>query len=210
MNLNELKDKAARISDKVFGERPAIGPIKKLKSEVDELLECLEKGEDPGEEFADCFVILLDAYRKHYGDDVDTQKLIDDSSDKLDVLLDRNWEEVEEGVFQHIKEDEELPWEKENRTEEDIEKLKDIIKAPPVGLDTDLIQKAYDEILDHVVMDMISSELRNKIKKMMGEKLPFYEIKCDQENNPFEIVDAGNVWVRVTNPKTKSYIDVVF
>ena len=208
--MNELKDKAARISDKVFGERPAIGPIKKLKSEVDELLECLEKGEDPGEEFADCFVILLDAYRKHYGDDVDTQKLIDDSSDKLDVLLDRNWEEVEEGVFQHIKEDEELPWEKENRTEEDIEKLKDIIKAPPVGLDTDLIQKAYDEILDHVVMDMISSELRNKIKKMMGEKLPFYEIKCDQENNPFEIVDAGNVWVRVTNPKTKSYIDVVF
>ena len=143
MNLNELKDKAARISDKVFGERPAIGPIKKLKSEVDELLECLEKGEDPGEEFADCFVILLDAYRKHYGDDVDTQKLIDDSSDKLDVLLDRNWEEVEEGVFQHIKEDEELPWEKENRTEEDIEKLKDIvkdIKIPPVGLDTDLIQ----------------------------------------------------------------------
>jgi len=114
MNLNELKYKAAQVSDEMFGkERGPIGPVKKLRDEVDELLECFEKGEDPGEEFADCLLILIDAYRKHYGDDVDLQKLINDSSDKLDVVTNRTYKETDvPGVFQHVKEEEDDgdPW----------------------------------------------------------------------------------------------------
>jgi len=190
MNLNELKYKAAQVSDDMFGrDKPAIGPVRKLKDEVDELLACFEEDEDPSEEFADCFLILIDAYRKHYGDDVDLQKLIDDSSDKLDVVMKRIYKETEvEGVFQHVKEE---------------------VKTPE-RLDIDLIQDAYDEILEEVLFESITSELRNKIKRLMGEKLPFYEIKCDNENNPFDIIDAGNVWVRVSYPKTQTYVDVIF
>ena len=108
LTLDQLKYKAAQVSDDMFGKgRPAIGPVLKLKDEVDELLECFENDEDPSEEFADCFLILLDAYRKHFGDDVDLQKLIDDSSDKLDVVMNRIYKETDvPGVFQHVKKDE--------------------------------------------------------------------------------------------------------
>lgn len=135
LTLEQLKYKAAQVSDDMFGRgRPAIGPVKKLKDEVDELLECFEEDKDPSEEFADCFLILIDAYRKHFGDDVDLQKLIDDSSDKLDVVMNRIYKETDvEGVFQHVKEpvDKELPWEKENRTDDDIKLLKETIKPRP-------------------------------------------------------------------------------
>ena len=132
LTLEQLKYKAAQVSDDMFGrDRPAIGPVKKLKDEVDELLECFENDEDASEEFADCFLILLDAYRKHFGDDVDLQKLIDDSSDKLDVVMNRIYKETDvPGVFQHVKEpvDEELPWEKKDRSDDDIKLLKEVIK----------------------------------------------------------------------------------
>jgi len=132
LTLEQLKYKAAQVSDDMFGrDRPAIGPVRKLKDEVDELLECFENDEDPSMEFADCFLILIDAYRKHFGDDVDLQKLIDDSSDKLDVVMKRIYKETDvEGVFQHVKEpvDEELPWEKKNRSDDDIKLLKEVIK----------------------------------------------------------------------------------
>jgi len=107
MNLNDLKIKAGSVSDKLFGEKnPTTAPIRKMFGELEELLECLDHGRDPGVEFADCFLLLVDAYRKHYGNDVDMQKLIDDSSDKLDVVATRKWGEPDEhGVFQHIPEE---------------------------------------------------------------------------------------------------------
>jgi len=198
MNLNELKYKAAQVSDDMFGrDRPAIGPIKKLKDEVDELLECFEEDKDPSEEFADCFLILIDAYRKHFGDDVDLQKLIDDSSDKLDVVMKRIYKEtVVEGVFQHIKEPVDTD-------------LKYMSLINPGALDIDKIQKAYDQILDEVLWEVISSDLRSKIKRLMEEKLPEYVIKCDEENNPTEVIDAGNIWVKVSDKKTQNYVNLI-
>ncbi len=106
MNLNELRDKAADFSDRKFGaNNPVTAPVHHLKEEVEELLECFEKEEDPLDEFADCFLMMIDAFRKHYGDDVDMQKLIDACSDKLDVCETRVWGEPDEkGVYKHIKE----------------------------------------------------------------------------------------------------------
>ena len=107
MNLtfNQLRDKAASFSDRTFkASNPVTAPIHHLKEEVEELLECFEKDLDPETEFADCFLLLIDAFRKHYGNDVDMQKLINISSNKLDICEERTWSEPDEnGVFKHIK-----------------------------------------------------------------------------------------------------------
>jgi hypothetical protein len=105
MNLNELKIKAAYFSDRKFGyHRNAAKLMHKLKEEIEELHEDLKCGNEPALEFADCFLILIDAYRMHYGNDVDMQKLIDDCSKKLDICEDRVWGEPDEhGNFKHIK-----------------------------------------------------------------------------------------------------------
>jgi hypothetical protein len=107
MNLKGIKDKAARISDQMFGRgNPVTAPLLKMKEEIDEVIECIDKGEDPQVEFADCFLLLLDAYRKYYGDDVDMQTLIDVSSEKLDIVAKRKWGKPNEhGIYKHIPEE---------------------------------------------------------------------------------------------------------
>lgn len=105
LDLNELKDKAAAFSDSKFGkDRTAILPLKKLREELVELEEALIKKEDPLGEYADCFLILIDSFRKYYGNDVDMQTLINACSMKLDVNDEREWKfNEEDGVFRHVK-----------------------------------------------------------------------------------------------------------
>lgn len=106
MDINELKYKAAKLSDDKFGkENPVTAPVLKMVEEVGELLDELNNHGDPGMEFADCFLLLIDAYRKYYGDDVDMQTLIDLSSEKLDIVEKRKWGKPNEhGVYKHIDE----------------------------------------------------------------------------------------------------------
>ena len=216
MNLNELKDKAAKVSDETFGkDRPAIGPVKKLRDEVDELLECFEKGEDPGEEFADCLLILIDAYRKHYGDDVDLQKLIDESSKKLDVVSKRKWKETAKpGVFQHVEDDDGDPYDMSAHSAGSFHYLPGFVPHDQLrtwdSIDMVKLQKTYNEVFETVVFELINPSIRNKIKTLMEEKLPDYKIKCDEENNSPEVVASGHVMVNVTDPKTNNYVDVVY
>lgn len=222
MTLNELKDKARSVSDKIFGRtNPVTGPVIKLKEEADELIECLQTGDDPSFEFADCFLLIVDAYRKHYGDDVDMQKLIDDSSKKLDIVVGRKWGmPTDEGVYQHIKEDEELSMTLPDE-EVKLPNAKKIEPQPPVlesdfnlnkpeGFNEDQLQRVYDEISLDVAYELTNETTRKRIYHLMKEKLPYYEIKCDEENNPPEVVDQGQIWVRVTDPNTKTYIDLIF
>jgi hypothetical protein len=107
MNLNDLKYKAADFSDRTFGKtNPVTAPIHHLKEEVDELLECLENNTDPSDEFADCFLMLIDTFRKYYGNDVDMNDLIDMASKKLDVCETREWGEPDKnGVYKHLYKD---------------------------------------------------------------------------------------------------------
>ena len=106
MNFNELKYKAANFSDKTFGKNnPITGPLTHIHEEIDEILLCLSQDEDPLDEFADVLLMLVDAFRKHYGDSVDMQILIDAASKKLDINETRKWGEPDEnGVIKHIKE----------------------------------------------------------------------------------------------------------
>ena len=106
INLNELKYKAAKFSDQMFGtDRPAHLPLKKLSEESAELAECLIEGKiDPLDEYADCFLVLIDSFRKYYGTDVDMQTLIDACSKKLDVNTKREWKyNPETDTFNHVK-----------------------------------------------------------------------------------------------------------
>lgn len=109
ISINELKDKAAKISDEKFGrENPVTVPVLKMVEEIGELLDALNNQLDPDIEFADCFLLLIDAYRKYYGDDVDMQTLINTSSEKLDIVAKREWGKPnEDGVYKHIEEPQE-------------------------------------------------------------------------------------------------------
>jgi hypothetical protein len=69
--------------------------------------------------------------------------------------------------------DEELPWEKEDRTEEDIQKLKDIaseVKAPPVeNAKKQLTPKLAEKMkkaADNVIPDLSKTEVKSDERKM--------------------------------------------
>jgi len=108
MKLNKLKYKAAKVSDAKFGVMsPPSVPLIKLKEEIDEVLECFDKLTDPEEEFADCLLLLIDAYRKYYGNSIPMKRLLKIASKKLDVVMEREWGKPNEyGVYKHIKEPE--------------------------------------------------------------------------------------------------------
>lgn len=92
-------------SDKQFGIRsnPA-GPLNHLKEEVQELIDAVGK-ENEEEEWADCILLLLDAYRIRYGEKATSEKLEKMAYNKLYILHTRKWEEDpdQDGVFRHIK-----------------------------------------------------------------------------------------------------------
>ena len=58
------------------------------------------------------------------------------------------------------------------------------------------------------------SDTRETIKGLMKKELPEYEIKCDEENNPPEVIASGHIIVRVsTKPKLDgsfNYINVIY
>ena len=92
--INDL----SKWSDSAFGkERPFTAPLHHLKLEIDEVI---ESDGDP-EEFADCFLLLLDSYRKTGGN---TQKLMQQMYKKLEINKQREWNKpTENGVFLHKK-----------------------------------------------------------------------------------------------------------
>lgn len=102
MNLENIekfcKDRS-EFSYKTFGtkqERGPNGPLEHLRREVDEVIA------EPKDrmEYADCFLLLLDAYnRAELGD---LFNLINDANVKLEINKNRVWKK--EGlIYQHVK-----------------------------------------------------------------------------------------------------------
>ena len=77
------------------------------------------------------------------------------------------------------------------------------------GIDVEYVQEVYDEVSLEMAYELNNKKARTKIKDLMESKLPYYEIKCDEENNSPEVVDSGQVWIRVTDPETRNYIELV-
>lgn len=96
--FNRFVKERDEFSFKTFGspeERSCIYPLKHLKKEVNELL---ENPDDPME-WADCFLLLLDAARRK-GYSVDD--LVKFGMKKLKINKKRKWKKQKDGTFKHV------------------------------------------------------------------------------------------------------------
>ena len=103
--LDYLKEEIKTFSEGQFGPRTdPRGPLNHLKEEVIELIDAIEKDNEE-EEWADCLLLLLDAFRIRYGNDVSFNKLLHFSLNKLEVIKKRKWdsEPDENGVYHSEK-----------------------------------------------------------------------------------------------------------
>jgi hypothetical protein len=119
-------------------------------------------------------------------------------------------EEQVEGVVRIIENQEHFESNETNPINISIKEPKAPGSTEFMGIDMNYVQEVYDEVSLTIAFDMIDKELNDRVKSMMKEKLPYYDIKCDEENNTIETVASGHLWVRVTDPETKNYIDLVF
>ena len=101
MTLQTVIFEVGMFSDTTFGtKRPYTAPLHHLKKEVDE---CIESGSL--EEFADCLLLLMDAYRKRFnGKNMHDSDLIEACLKKLEVCKKRDWGKPDEnGVIEHLR-----------------------------------------------------------------------------------------------------------
>jgi hypothetical protein len=121
--LNYLKEEIKEFSEGQFGVRTdPRGPLNHLLEEVKELIDSIEEVDQydysglfekedyekakrsEEEEWADCFLLLLDSFRIRYGNGVSYNKLIQFSLNKLKILKEREWEsEPDENGVYHSK-----------------------------------------------------------------------------------------------------------
>jgi len=122
--LNYLKDEIKEFSEGQFGPRKdPRGPLNHLKAEVIELIDAINQNprvhsttniaspnndaaqHNEEEEWADCLLLLLDAFRIRYGNDVSYNKLLHFCLSKLEVVKKREWdsEPDEHGVYHSKK-----------------------------------------------------------------------------------------------------------
>ena len=97
-SFEQLFQVHAEFSDKTFGkQRSPIGPINHLKREVQELYTTPQDWE----EYADCLLLLMDAFRRSGGNAMD---LLEAAFKKLEKNKTRTWGEPDsDGVVEHIK-----------------------------------------------------------------------------------------------------------
>lgn len=96
--LNDFFRRYTEFSNGAFGspeERGCLGPLHHLQEEVKELID----NPDDELEWADCFLLLLDAARRkgHSMDD-----LVRFANAKLEINKKRSWKKGENNVFKHV------------------------------------------------------------------------------------------------------------
>lgn len=98
--IQQLQDEIAIWSDSTFGaSRPENIPLHHLAKEIQELI----TSPNDSMEYADCLILLLDAYRMTGGQADD---LIETCYEKLEINRKRKWGTPDEnGVVEHIRED---------------------------------------------------------------------------------------------------------
>ncbi len=96
--LDELFQDHSEFSDKTFGSnRQSTAPLNHLLKEVKETIE----SPDDWSEYADCLLLLVDAFRISGGD---AQQLLQAAFDKLEKNKLRKWGKPDaNGVVEHIR-----------------------------------------------------------------------------------------------------------
>ena len=98
--FSKFMEDRKKFSWETFGppsERDCTYPLLKLQDEVKELL---ENPDDPME-WADCFLLLIDAAQRkgHSMDDI-----LEFCIQKLEINKKRTWQKQSNGVYRHVKE----------------------------------------------------------------------------------------------------------
>ncbi len=78
------------------------------------------------------------------------------------------------------------------------------------GMDVEAVEYAFKKIAPVIAGDYPDSKTRTKLKKLMEAMLPDYQIKCDEENNTFDVADSGHILVTVIDLKNFKSVDVIF
>jgi len=82
------------------------------------------------------------------------------------------------------------------------------------SMDVEAIEYAFNKVSPLIATDYPDAKTRTKVKKLMEAFLPDYDIKCDEENNPSEVVDSGHIFLRVNKYMPHSdmvkYVDIIF
>jgi hypothetical protein len=96
--IQQLQNEIASWSDSTFGaDRPAEIPLHHLAKEIQELIATPKDSM----EYADCLILLLDAYRMAGGS---ADELIETCYEKLEINKKRKWGTPDNnGVVEHIR-----------------------------------------------------------------------------------------------------------
>lgn len=100
--IKQLLEQQKEFSSKTFGDRPFTAPLHHLLKEVKEVLDESESGAALTE-FADCLLLLLDAYWRRFPY-WNTDQLISAAFAKQEINKKRKWKAAENGTFQHVDE----------------------------------------------------------------------------------------------------------
>lgn len=82
-------------------------------------------------------------------------------------------------------------------------------------LDMHLIEEAYNYTKKLIMREMCDSATRKIIVDLMKSKLPEdYDVKCDEENNPPEVIESQHIVATVSiknSPVSKiNYAELIF
>ena len=90
-NIEDIKNLVSKFSDETFGkERSFKAPLLFLEYEIETLKKTGEM-----EDFVDCFILLLDSFRKRFPD-VPAHKLLEFSKEKIEVIIPaRSWKKIQ-------------------------------------------------------------------------------------------------------------------
>jgi hypothetical protein len=97
-SLLELVLEQSEFSQKTFGTDEEKGPEGPLKHLLEEVQEVLDDSTDVME-YADCFLLLLDATRRA---EINIHTLLRAAHDKLEINKKRTWEKTSEGYSKHV------------------------------------------------------------------------------------------------------------
>lgn len=105
--IKQLLEQQKEFSSKTFGEIPFTAPLHHLLKEIKEVLDESESGAALTE-FADCFLLLLDAYWRRFPY-WNTDQLVSAAFNKLEVNKKRKWGKSDaNGTFQHLQDNKKL------------------------------------------------------------------------------------------------------
>lgn len=98
----ELEEERYAWSLATFPEASALGSLKKLKEEADEIEVNISEGERDVMEYADCLMCLFDSARRQENP-ITIQEIFDAFEQKLEINKKRTWEKNDNGSYSHVK-----------------------------------------------------------------------------------------------------------